>query len=261
MKSPRTFAKTRGFLCAFGLCILPAALAPLHAQESYTQAFDAPVGGIPAGWKRAGGFLSAQGVSEIVTNGGHAWLRQQRTEGPRGNSFVYFNGDFGTVQGGLLSDFTATVILKVSGGLDGDGRGMMIRADSTGAVPSGYFVYIADNSLQISHDPANATTGRGTVLAKSAETFGKLASGSEYRFTVSAKGETISGSLHAWDEGTSSFSILLAEVSTEDAAHGSGYFGFRTAFSNESRSVFWRDLTITTTPEPSTAAPPIPAAN
>lgn len=234
-----------------GLCALLAAPASLHAAVVYNQSFASPVGGLPTDWNINSGFDSSEGDAEIATLSSTNWLKQERDGISSGNSFVYFNGDFGSgvVNDGILSDFSASAFFRISGGSSGDGRGMMVRAGETDATPTGYYVVLSDDRLRIYKDPTNPSSGRGTLLAFSDETV-SLAGGTDYRFDISASGSTISAAVYTGP----GFSTLVADVSVVDTSYTSGLFGFRSSMGTAGRSVYWKDLTITAVPEPSTVA-------
>lgn len=244
---------------------------PVNAAV-YTQAFDSPLGGLPADWSVAGYHNSDFGKATIATVGQITGLQQTRTvgtNGPTGNSWVYFQGNFGDITQGRLSDFTASALIRMTdaGSLDGE-RGFMVRASApvgSSTTLSGYYISLTiGGQLNIYKDPGKDSSGAGstgTLLQTASLPGGALSRNTDYLFSISAVGDTITGSIYGWSAADGSYSLFLGQVSTQDNTYSEGIFGFRTTFGGASRSVVWRDLTLTTIPEPGAAALlPLPLA-
>lgn len=236
---------------------------PLSAAI-YHEAFDTP-GAPPSGWVIGGNFLDTEGTVAVETMGGVTGLIQRRgvwngtayTGNARGNSWLYYTGDFGDgeVTGGQLSDFKASVLFRM-GSSNAPQNGLMVRSlVPTGAnVEDGYFVSFS-RSGSISIYKSSTRTEPGLQLATSALT-SALTLGSDYRLEVEAKGSVLKGVLYGWDDDASDYSLVLGSVLYEHVpeAYRSGVIGLRTNHDGAGQYILWRDLTVTTIPEPSAAA-------
>lgn len=230
----------------------------LNAQYTYTQSFASPVGGLPDDWQVAGYFDSGVGIAEITAT--LPALYQARTAaggGANGNSTVYFTGDFGTVSDGILADFSSTMVFRIGYAANGP-QGVVLRGSisANGNGWNGYYISFNEdtNILQIGLNPT-AVSGAGSLgsILESTTISSGLSHDVDYLLSVSAVEDTISASIYGWDSETSSYSLPLGEVSAIDSTYSEGLFGFRTSYGGINRAVSWRNLELTTIPEPSTA--------
>ncbi len=236
---------------------------PLSAAI-YQEAFDVP-GAPPDEWVIGGNFLETEGTVAVETMGGVTGLLQRRgvwngtayVGNARGNSWLYYTGDFGDgeVTGGQLSDFRASVLFRM-GSSNAPQNGLMVRSllPTSANVVDGYFVSFS-RSGSISIYKSTTRTEPGTQLATSTLT-SALASGGDYRLEVEAIGSTLKGAVYGWDDDANDYSLLLGSVTYDSVAeaYGSGVIGLRTNHDGPGQYILWRDLTITTIPEPSAAA-------
>ncbi len=260
-------------LLSLASLVLVASLTPRVQAAVYQQSFSSPTNSLPNGWNVAGYFDPSLGVAQIRTTANFTALMQERTvnsSGGNGNSFIYYTGNVADeVENGVFSDFTASVIINTSVANTSSGvhHGMMVRT----AAPSGnatqlhgYYVTLGNSGgntvLSIYKDPGTGGAGVvGTLLASSSqESPFSLVKNTDYLFTISAIQDTITGSLYGWDPVEQEFSNLLGTVTTTDTTYTSGLFGFRINHSAGPRTTYWRDLSVTTIPEPGTAALLIP---
>lgn len=227
------------------------------AGQGYIQSFSSPEGGLPTNWQIGAGHNSSNGIAEIravPSTTDHA-LYQERTNGGNGNSWVYFNGSFDHVQNGVLSDFTASAVLRTT---VGNGfRGMIVRAQGNAANISGYYIGVnrqsSGSTLEIRKDPSSAG-GLGTLL-QSVALPNPFPHHTDMHLVIDAIGDVLTGSLYAWNDGDSSYSTLVQTVTISDSSYSEGLFGFRSGFSTNTQNAYWRDLEIVTAiPEASTAA-------
>jgi hypothetical protein len=244
--------------CSLLALLLSAVILPSSmGAVIITEGFDAPQGGVPAGWSVVTrGGVANDGIVEIAEIDGSLGnaLRFQRPASGGAGSFssgaLYYTGE--AVPGGLMQDFSAGVTLRLGANLGtASSVGFMVRTQSLSYsfAPSpygGYYVALTSTGLGIYSNPS-AHNELGTLVS-SLDSFSSVAS-TDYLFRVSAEGTTISASLWSADGTTE-----LAAVEYTSAENVGGYFGFRSGYGNSNMTGYFRDLTLTVVPEPTAAS-------
>ncbi len=248
--------------------------APASAA-TITQSFGNPsdIGSIPTDWAIANYFNPTNGTAQVASGGSFTGLQLARTVstgGASGNSFVYYKGSNDEVTNGILSNFSASLLIRPAGTSSNitDYRGVMVRTtinNSPSGSLSGYFVAVnREGTLAIFKDPGAGNSGnsgggaRGNLISSISLTSG-LSLDTDYLFSISAIDDKISASIYAWNVAESAFTTPLGEITITDNSYSSGLFGLRIADSGINRSTYFRDLTITPVPEPASAALLLPA--
>lgn len=249
MKSPR-------FLLIPLLCFASVVLSPqAKSAVVISETFSSPTGSVPPNWteviRSSAENNGAVEIAPISGLSGNA-LKFHRAAnnsagnfGPNANAAVYYTPS----ENSRITEFTAEVTLRLEGPLGASSSvGMMLRTQSlnyqfSNTPFSGYYVAITADGLGIYENPTNNSAPG--VLLGSLSAFSAQGA-TDYLFRVSAQGSILTASL--WD---STGSTELASVTYSSAKITDGYFGFRGGFGNYSTTAYFRDLTLTVIPEPS----------
>jgi len=205
-------------------------------------------------WKAVGtvsGGVPGTPYTEVkeISSGTYGLFMGRRPDGAADPGALFYYGTAGDNGTPRLIDFSASFTMNIRMGQNST-FGFMVRATSDAFNNNGgYFVaYHRLNgvaSLTI-YDKPKSNTDHGAVL-KTVSLM--LDFETDYVFKVSAIGNLIEASIWSAD-GQEQLGI----VSIDDARTTGGYFGFRAAAGGSNNIVTFRDLTVNTIPEPTTAA-------
>lgn len=238
-------------LATLGLSL--ASLLPVNALV-LSEAFNAPVGGVPNGWTVVTrGNVSNDGIVgvEPVSGGSGNALRFQRPvsggQGSFSSGALYYTGD-----SAQQKDFSAEVTVRFESALGvASGVGVMLRTQSASyafnASPfAGYYVAIGyNNGLALYENPISHTDP-GVKLQVASFTPDV---NTDYLLRITAVGSTITASV--WDATGTNEIASIAYNSAQDVA---GYFGFRSGYGNSNQTGYFSNLNLSTAiPEPSAA--------
>ncbi|HWL51863.1 MAG TPA: hypothetical protein VNQ90_05485 [Chthoniobacteraceae bacterium] len=199
---------------------------------------------------------------------GRSWLTVERTSGLSGAQLVYTAGSYS--DNGLpkvdpanqLADFTGRVVLAADTWAAADGVGVVLRSRrSSFGGDDAYYLAMSSEGLGLYWGIGNNSLAPANRLAFDAfETApGSLDDGNSYLLSFSAVSNRIDASLYAsWtlDESGAILGTPIATLSytdLRDVARTDGYFALRGGRFTSNRTAYFRDLTVTTIPEPSVA--------
>ncbi len=209
-------------------------------------------------------------VVGTATANGKQWLTIGRNSGASGAQMVYTAGSYTT--GGLptpapsnqLADFTGHVILGADSWAAADGVGVLLRSRVTSFHGTeAYYIAVNSAGLGLYWGTGSEVITNASVTRLEYDAFesslATLANGGEYLLSFAAINNKIEASLYAswtFDPNGSILGTPIAEISYTDArpeARADGYFSLRGGRFGSNRTAYFRELEITTIPEPSTA--------
>lgn len=243
----------------FRLFILTACLSlfsPIHsalAQVLVSESFQSPTDGLPTNWGvRHDGSAGSTGIQNWVADisGAPAYGLKMTREGGLYRSNVYYSGST------AFTDYQGSVNLTLSGAGMG---GALLRLGNPGRnATEGYFVAVdavdSTHRLVISKDPISHTNP-GTVLAEVA--LDSSINNKFLRLDFSIIGNTTTGDLYIWEEGTASWSEQpIASITATDNTYTVGGVGLRgTLSANDRHTQFANfEISVAPIPEPKTYA-------
>lgn len=242
------------FACLTAVAV-PVASAQSSVPTQINQSFNSYT--LPSDWEAA--YYSnpaeppAGGLAAVGVGGGKIMLRLRRTTGsggsPSQNLTYYYTGNEGSVQNGVLHNFTSSLTVRTeqTPTQTSSLQGVMVGAQSVSYDVEGFYVAYDLNQLYIYSNPSRHDDS-GEELARANFT-STIAASVDYSLRIEVNGETLTASM--WTIGGTP--TQLASVShTADAAI-SGLFGLRSSIGNPGLQTYFGDVEIT-------AYAPIPEA-